>query len=84
MPRLRRYWTAENAETEKMKRPRYENDDVLEKIKNRIHSARDRKILCDSLINGLTYERIAEKYDLSVSQIKRIVHRGEDAVFFDN
>lgn len=67
-----------------MKRPTYENDDVLAKIKNRIHSARDRRILCDCLINGLTYERIAEKYGLSVSQIKRIVHRGEDAVFFDN
>lgn len=66
-----------------MKRPKYENDDVLGKIKNRIHSALDRKILCDSLINGLTYERIAEKHQLSVSQVKRIIHRGENAVFFD-
>ena len=34
--------------------------------------------------NQFVDERIAEKYDLSVSQIKRIVHRGEDAVFFGN
>ena len=66
------------------KRPKYDNDDALAKIKNRIHKQRDRKILCDSLINGLTYERIAEKYNLSVSQVKRIVYRGENAVFFDN
>lgn len=67
-----------------MKRPKYDNDDVLAKIKNRIHSLRDRKILCDSLIHGFTYERIAERHNLSVSQVKRIIHKGENAVFFDN
>lgn len=67
-----------------MKRPKYDNSDAVEKIKERIHDSRDRKILVDCLVNGLTYERIAEKYRLSVSQVKRIIYRGENTIFFDN
>lgn len=40
-----------------------------------IRSERDRAILKDRLINGLTFERLAEKHDMSVRQTKNIVYR---------
>ena len=61
--------------------PSYDNVDILERIVVRIHSLRDRKMLVDKLIHGLTYEQVAEAYDLSVSQTKRIVKRGIHEIF---
>lgn len=61
--------------------PNYNNAEVLERIAFRIHSLRDRKMLVDKLIHGLTYEQVAEAYDLSVSQTKRIVKRGIHEIF---
>ena len=40
-----------------------------------------RKILKRRLIDGITYERLAEEFDLSVAQIKRIVYKGENIIF---
>ena len=40
-----------------------------------IRSERDRAILKDRLINGMTFERLAEKHDMSVRQTKNIVYR---------
>lgn len=59
----------------------YTNSEILELINDRIHSERDRSILTDRLVNGMTFERIAEVYDMSVRQIKRIVYRGQDSIF---
>lgn len=42
---------------------------------------RNRKIFRDKIVLGLTHEAIAEKYDLSVTQIKRIVYKCEKMVF---
>ena len=38
----------------------------------------DRCILADRLFNGTTYERLAEKYDLSTQQVKNIVYKSMD------
>ena len=43
-----------------------------------IRSERDRAILKDRLINGLTFERLAEKHDMSVRQTKNIVYKAMD------
>ena len=59
----------------------YSNSEVLAAIIDRIHSKRDREILTDRLVHGLTYEQLAEKHDLSVSQIRRIVYKGQERVF---
>ena len=40
-----------------------------------IRSERDRAILKDRLVNGLTFERLAEKHDMSVRQTKNIVYK---------
>lgn len=45
------------------------------------NAKRDRAILLSRFIDGLTYEQIAEVYGLSVSQVKRIVYRGEKIIF---
>lgn len=34
---------------------------------------RNRRIMKDKLINGICYEKLAEKYDLSTRQVKYIV-----------
>lgn len=43
-----------------------------------IFNERHRLILSDRLFNGTTYERLAEKYNLSTQQVKNIVYRAMD------
>ena len=45
-----------------------------------IFNERDRLILADRLFNGTTYERMAEKYDLSTQQVKNIVYKAMDSL----
>ena len=40
-----------------------------------------RCIMKRRLIDGITYERLAEEFDMSVSQIKRIVYKSEERIF---
>ena len=42
-----------------------------------IHSERDRAIVKRKLLDGLTFERLAEEFELSTQQVKRIVYRSE-------
>lgn len=44
-------------------------------------AARDRDILKSRLLDGLTYEELAERYDLSVRQTKTIVYKREQTLF---
>lgn len=46
-----------------------------------IFSERDRAILKRRLLDGITYERLAEEFDLSVRQVKTIVYKSEDRLF---
>lgn len=57
------------------------NSRIKEVISEYIHSERDREILTDRYVNGYTFERIAEKQDMSTVQIKRIVYKNETAFF---
>lgn len=57
------------------------NSELAILIYEKIHSERDRAIMKDRLINGLTYERLAEKHDLSVRQVKNIVYKALDKLF---
>ena len=59
----------------------YSNFRLREIVEEFIHSDRDRLILVEKYCNKKTMEQIAEKYDLSVSQVKRIVTRGGETVF---
>ena len=59
----------------------YTNSQIRELIAEHIHSERDRKILERRLIDGITFERLAEEFEMSVSQIKRIIIRNSSVLF---
>ena len=59
----------------------YTNSQMQELIDEYIHSERDRAILKRRLIDGLVYEKLAEEFDMSVNQIRRIVYKTQDIVF---
>jgi len=51
----------------------YTNSQVVGFIEEHVHSERDRAILKRRLIDGITYERLAEEFNYSTRQIIRIV-----------
>lgn len=59
----------------------YTNTQVSALIDDLIHSARDRAILKRRLIDGICYEPLAEEFDLSTAQIKRIIYKGQNRIF---
>lgn len=59
----------------------YSNSEVRNLIGEYIHKDRDRRILCRRLIDGVCFEPLAEEFDLSVNQVKRIVYKGEKEIF---
>ena len=54
------------------------NSEISFLIDQWIRNARDRAILKDRLINIMTFELLAEKYDMSDRQIKNIVYKAID------
>ena len=59
----------------------YTNSQIRELIAEHIHSERDRKILERRLIDGVTFERLAEEFLMSERQMKTIVHKNENILF---
>lgn len=59
----------------------YSNSQIREIIAEYIHSEKGRKLMERRLIDGITYEKLAEEFDVSVSQIKRIVYRNSVEIF---
>ena len=59
----------------------YTNTDISNVIDEYIHNERDRRILKRRYCDGVCYEPLAEEFDMSVSQIKRIIYRNENKIF---
>lgn len=59
------------------------NSELAERISEHIHSERNRKIMRLKLIDGLTYEKIAEIVEMSPRQIKNIVKSCSGSIFSD-
>ena len=59
----------------------YTNSQIREIIGEYIHSERDRKIMERRLIDGITFERLAEEFELSVRCTKTIVYRCQVDIF---
>lgn len=57
------------------------NSEIQHLIDEWVRNERDRNILKRRLLDGVTYERLAEEFDLSVRQVKNIVYRGEQRIF---
>lgn len=45
------------------------------------NAERNRAILKRRLFDGITYEKLAEEFDMSVRQIKTIVYKTEETLF---
>ena len=59
----------------------YTNSNIERLIEEHIHSERDRAIMKRRLIDGICFEPLAEEFDLSVSQVKRIVYKLGEKLF---
>lgn len=59
----------------------YTNSQIRALIDDWIHSERDREILKRRLIDGITFERLAEEFDMSPRQIKNIVYNQEQQLY---
>ena len=59
----------------------YTNSQIKALIMEYIHSQRDRKILYRRLVDGITYEALAEEFGLSTVQVKRIIYKEEEILF---
>lgn len=54
------------------------NSEIAEKISEEIHSERNRQIMRMKLIDGYTYEKIAEIVEMSPRYIRSLVKRLTD------
>lgn len=59
----------------------YSRTEISSAIDEWILNEKHRAILKRRLIDGIFYEPLAEEFDMSVTQIKRIVYRGQEKVF---
>lgn len=51
------------------------NSQIAELIGEHIHSERDRQIMRMKLIDGLTYEKIAENFEMSPRYVRSLVRK---------
>ena len=56
----------------------YTNSQISSVIDEHIHHALHRQMLKDRLIDGMTYEQIAEKHDITDRQTKNIIYKSMD------
>lgn len=59
----------------------YTNSQIGTVIDEYIHNEKIRGILKRRYIDGVTYERIAEEFEMSVRQIKNIIYKNELKIF---
>lgn len=56
------------------------NSTIEHMIDEYVHNERNRKILKRKFIDGITFEKIAEEFDMSVRQIQKIVYKDGDRI----
>lgn len=59
----------------------YSRTEIMTAINEWVLNEKHRQIMKRRLIDGICYEPLAEEFDLSVSQIKRIIYKCEDIIF---
>ena len=59
------------------------NSSIIEAACEYVKGEKNREIILDRYIELLTFEQLAEKYDLSVSTVKRIVYKYGDKVLIE-
>ena len=63
--------------------PKYDlsRDEIVFLIQQFVFNKRDRDLIYDRLIDGLTISELSDKYSLSDSQVKVIIKKTRDIVF---
>lgn len=64
-----------------MELSRSELEDLIDEWIIGRNAERDRKILKRRLLDGITYDKLAEEFDLSVRQLKNIIYKSEEKLF---
>lgn len=59
----------------------YTNSEIRKAADEIIHNEKYRAIIIDRLTDGLTYDRLAEKHEMSPAQVKRICYKTGEKVF---
>lgn len=59
----------------------YTNSQIAALIDEHIHSERDRRIMKRRFIDGICYEPLAEEFQMSDRQIKRIIYKLQEHLF---
>ena len=59
----------------------YSRTEITEAIDEWILNEKHRAILKRRLLDGICFEPLAEEFDMSVAQIKRIVYKTQDKLF---
>lgn len=59
----------------------YSRSEIENTINEWILNEKYRGIMRRRLIDNITYERLAEEFEMSTSQIKRIVYKCEEKIF---
>ena len=75
MPSLRRGWQGKKEMKE------YSNSQISAVIEEYIHSKRNRELLKRRYVDGITFEKLSEEFELSVRQAKTIVYKAEKILF---
>ena len=59
----------------------YTNSQIRELIAEHLHNSVDRKMVFERLVNGLTFEKISEIYQLDVKTVRKRIHKCEEILF---
>ena len=57
------------------------NSELASFIDEWVRKERDREMLKDRLINGMLYEPLAEKYNLSVRYTQQVIYKASEQLF---
>ena len=58
----------------------YSNQRVREVIDDYIHSARDRALILDNMVDGLSYDELAGKYQIAYESVRDVMRKGKEAL----
>ena len=64
-----------------MKYDELSNSELASFIDEWVRKERDREMLKDRLINGMLYEPLAEKYNLSVRYTQQVIYKASEQLF---
>lgn len=58
----------------------YSNHRVREVVDEYIHSSRDRALILDNMVDGLSYDELAGKYQIAYESVRDVMRKGKEAL----